>query len=101
MANLTRKLSSGNYPNQNSHTPQNTKHSKLGDKLNTEQKTSSKSIPKLVRRHSITICESRNRAIRKMSNTSVSSTSSSCDQPSCHQQQSGPFSMMPTNQVGM
>ena len=101
MASLTRKLSSGNYSHQNSHTTPNTNKSNLGDKNNVKNESSTKSIPKLVRRHSITICESRSRTTRKLSNTSVSSTSSSsCDQPSSHQQPSGPFSMM-MSQAGM
>ena len=55
MANLARKLSNTNRPSQNNRvTPQNNESNKTGDK--NKVKTSSK--PKLVRRHSITICES-------------------------------------------
>ena len=95
MANLARKLSSTNRPSQNNRvTPQNSEANKTGDK--NKVKTSSK--PKLVRRHSITICESRSRTIRKLSTTP---TSSNCDQQKTGLQQSGPFSIMPLMNSGM
>ena len=97
MANLARKLSNNNPSSQNSRdTPQNTEANNTGDKNKVKDKKSSK--PKLVRRHSITICESRSRVIRKLS---TSPTSSNCDQQKSGQHQSGPFSIMPLMNSGM
>ena len=74
MANLTRKLSNNNPSSQNnSDTTQNTESNNTGDKSKVKDK---KSKPKLIRRHSITICESRSRTIRKLS---ASQTSQNCD----------------------
>ena len=95
MANLTRKLSNSSHSSQNSDTQQNTETNTLGDRNNIKDQSSSKSVSKLVRRHSITICESRSKATRKLSNMSVSTTYPRCDPQNINQQQSGPFSMMP------
>ena len=96
MANLTRKLSNNNPSSQNnSDTTQNTESNNTGDKSKVKDK---KSKPKLIRRHSITICESRSRTIRKLS---ALPTSPNCDQQKSGQQQSGPFSMMPIMSTGM
>ena len=96
MANLTRKLSNNNPSSQNnSDRAQHTEPNNTGDKSKVKDK---KSKPKLIRRHSITICESRSRTIRKLS---ASPTSQNCDQQKSGQQQSGPFSMMPIMDSGM
>ena len=89
MANLARKLSNNNTSSQNNRdTTENTEANNTGDK----NKVKKSSKPKLVRRHSITICESRSRTVRKLS---ASPTSPNCDQQKTGHQQSGPFSMMP------
>ena len=96
MANLTRKLSNNNPSSQNySDTTQNTESNNTGDKSKVKDK---KSKPKLIRRHSITICESRSRTNRKLS---ASPISQNCDQQKSGQLQSGPFSMMPIMDTGM
>ena len=95
MANLTRKLSNNKPSSQNNSDTQNTESNNTGDKSKVKDK---KSKPKLIRRHSITICESRSRTIRKLS---ALPTSQNCDQQKAGQQQSGPFSMMPIMNTGM
>ena len=96
MANLARKLSNSSHSSQNSDIQQNAEKNILtGDKNNIKDQTSLKPISKLVRRHSITICESRSKGTRKLSNMSVSTTYPHCDQQNINQQQSGPFSIMP------
>ena len=95
MANLARKLSNNNPSSQNNRdTAQKTECNNPGDKSKVKDK---KCKPKLIRRHSITICESRSRTMRKLS---ASPTSPNCDQPKSGQQQSGPFSMMPITNSG-
>ena len=96
MANLARKLSNNNPSSQNnSDTTQNTESNNTGDKSKVKDK---KSKPKLIRRHSITICESRSRTVRKLS---ASPISQNCDQQKFGPQQSGPFSIMPIMNTGM
>ena len=102
MANLTRKLSVGTSFSQKCDTQETTNtNSQIGDTNDIKDQSSPKSKSKLVRRHSISICESRSRAIRKVSAMSVSTTSSNCDQSQGSQQQSGPFSMMHVSNDGM
>ena len=100
MANLARKLSGGNTSSQNStsDTPQHTVTNISDTSDIKEQKPPKK--PRLTRRHSITICESRNRTSRKASTMSVSKGTSNYDDQNYNTNPSGPFSMMPVSNEG-
>ena len=100
MANLARKLSGGNTSSQNStsDTPQPNVTNISDTSDIKEQKPSKK--PRLTRRHSITICESRNRTSRKASTMSVSKGTSNYDDQHYNTNPSGPFSMMPVSNEG-
>ena len=101
MANLARKLSGGNTSSQNSTSdtkPQLTITNISDTSDIKEQKPSKK--PRLTRRHSITICESRNRTSRKVSTMSVSKGTSNYDDQNYNTNPSGPFSMMPVSNEG-
>ena len=100
MANLARKLSGGNTSSQNStsDTPEPTVTNISDTSDIKEQKPSKK--PRLTRRHSITICESRNRTSRKVSTMSVSKGTSNYDDQNYNTNPSGPFSMMPVSNEG-
>ena len=98
MANLARKLSGGNTSSQNSTSdtqPQLTVTNISDTSDIKEQKPNKK--PRLTRRHSITICESRNRTSRKVSTMSVSKGTSNYDDQNYNTNPSGPFSMMPVS----
>ena len=100
MANLARKLSGGNTSSQTStsDTPQPNVTNISDTSDIKEQKPSKK--PRLTRRHSITICESRNRTSRKVSTMSVSKGTSNYDDQNYNTNPSGPFSMMPVSNEG-
>ena len=103
MANLARKLSGGNTSSQNSTTsdkqqPQLTV-TNISDTSDIKEQKSPKK-PRLTRRHSITICESRTRTSRKVSTMSVSKGTSNYDEQNYNTNPSGPFSMMPVSNEG-
>ena len=100
MANLARKLSGGNTSSQNStsDTPQ-PNVTNISDTSDIKEQQPSKK-PRLTRRHSITICESRNRTSRKVSTMSVSKGTSNYDDQNYNTNPSGPFSMMPVSNEG-
>jgi len=101
MANLARKLSGGNTSSQNSTSDTQPKLTvtNISDTSDIKEQKSPKK-PRLTRRHSITICESRTRTSRKASTMSVSKGTSNYDDQNYNTNPSGPFSMIPVSNEG-